>query len=215
MSDDERGRRLEPGTPEWDDAARSRRGHPHGAHIRTEDTEKPPREISAYIRNGDRSELASMMDQMRVGGHAPTAEPGIWKHASVLIGAAGIAITIVGAATAVVQSNTRLYDKVENIDDRLRVVEAGRIINIPRLDKQEAENKQQSDRINAIVESLADERRARSADSVETRKAQQDIMALIGRYADRLAEIDKAGPGRPAGARHSAAEAPQRDAQAR
>ncbi len=206
---------LRPGTPQWDRAREERRGHPSGRHVRPHDDEGPA-QVSDYLRSGRTPDLGDIMRSLSVGASPPPA-PDIWKHASILVGAAGLALTVVGSSVAIVQSNTKLYDKVDGLDGRVGVLEKSRSDNLPRINdqiqSQASENKMQNDRIQSVAEALNAERMARTQDNVDSRKAYSDIMSLLSKLADKVADIDKTvavmqGPGR-----RSELNAPEHDAQ--
>ena len=188
---------------------------------------KHPPPISDYVQKGGVDDLRQILSEFKMGEAASApSKPDTWKWISAAAAVIGLIVTIWTAAGNVVESNKtvaasnqKLIDRVESIDYRLSIVEKGRAENLPRIDgeiaKASSENKMQSDRIQSAAEALADERRARNEDNAATRKAQSDIMALISKLADKIAEIDKSvavmqAPGRrsDSGPRQQ----PQRDA---
>lgn len=207
--DDPEGPRF--GSAEWDGLRDDRHGHPSGRHVRRHQEEGEAK-VSDYVRDGRAADLRSILRELVIGdGPYPPPPIDRWKHMPMLISAGALVLTVLGSSIAIVQSNTRLYDKVDMIDTRLTTVENRQTINTPRLDQQIAENKSQADTINAIRESISEERKQRGADGIENRKVFNDLTALISRLADKVADIDKSVAVMQAPGRRSDGERFERD----
>ncbi len=192
--------------------------HEHGAH-------KPKPRLSQT----EASALVAMWNSLQMdGGHAQPAKPEVLKYVVASVATMGLIITIWTAAGNVVESNKgvaatnqKLIDHVDSIDTRVALIEKGRAENLPRIDgeiaKAASENKMQNDRIQNAAEALSDERRARNDDNAATRKAQADILALIARLTEKVADLDKGQAllqDRQQRSNHSEIDRPQHDAQA-
>lgn len=185
-------------SPEHRRALRER-GAPHGEHVKP-DEDAPPTphpdanvavaEIMAdfrdYRRQRDREEEAQKAP------HRPSASADLWKTAAVVISAITLSLTIAGSAQSFISSNTKLMDKIDAMDARLAIVEKRQVENLPRLEEQIRDNKLQDQRFQNMVESQADERKARQQSDADHQKAQVDILAMIARLTERIADLDKA-----------------------
>lgn len=219
MADDDRGdRRLEPNTAEWFADNRRRYGNPHGVRDRTAEGDDDAR-TGAFHPRADVSELVEMLHGMRVGENAaaPPVKPKVDLSFNIPTMLAILAMVGTGF-TALNNFESRLSKAEVGVQDgKDRAVRYVPIIEALResIQGQTSENKMQNDRINSIVDALADERRARNADGVETRKAQQDIMALIAKLADKVSDIGTDVAVIKSGGRRSEMGPPEHDAQLR
>ncbi|MGI3902461.1 MAG: hypothetical protein ACRYGP_16965 [Janthinobacterium lividum] len=159
------------------------------------------------------SDLRAIMREMTVGASSPP-KPDWWKWVGGAVAVFGLIITIATSAISVVSSNQKLLDKIDGMDDRLKVVEAGRAVNIPRLDEQIQANKLQDQRIQNMIDSSSDERKARQASDADARKAQADILALVARLTDRVNDLTTEQAVQRERQRHGALPVPEHDAQA-
>ena len=149
-----------------------------------------PAPISDYVRDGGVSDLRDMLKDLKLGDGVPAPpKPDAWKWVGGAVAVITLVLGVAGSAQSVVASNQRLIDKIENMDGRLAAIEKARPENLQRLDAAIAENRSQADTINSIRESVAEERRQRAEDGVASRKAIADLMSIMTKLADRLADV--------------------------